>query len=84
MESRFMPYMSLKAHFDGTEVVFDEPVNLEPDTKLLVTVLPNGDDIDRDNWLRLSLTGLGSAYSEDEPEYMVKHLIKANPEYDRR
>ncbi|MDQ6786901.1 MAG: hypothetical protein M3033_08850 [Acidobacteriota bacterium] len=79
-----MPTITLRAHFNGTQVVLDEPFSFEPDVKLLVTVLPNESDAERDDWLRLSAKGLASAYGDDEPEYSTANLTEANPEYDRR
>jgi hypothetical protein len=79
-----MPSVTLRAHFNGTQVVLDEPFSLEPNAKLLVTVLPTESDVERENWLRLSSKGLEAAYSDDEPEYSLAHLKEANPEYDRR
>jgi len=35
-----MPIISLSAHFDGKWICLDEPFDLELDTKLIVTVLP--------------------------------------------
>jgi hypothetical protein len=57
-----MADISIPAHFDG------EPFELEPDTKLLVTVLPK-DDAERAAWLRLSGRKLAAAYAADEAEY---------------
>lgn len=37
-----METLTLKAHFNGTHVVFDEPAELKPNAKLLVRVLPDG------------------------------------------
>lgn len=79
-----MESLTLKAHFNGTQVVFDEPFSFEPDTKLLVTVLPDGDDAEREAWLRFSASHLNSAYSDDEPEYTLDDLIEINPDYDPR
>lgn len=79
-----MPTVTLRAHFNGTQVVLDEPFSLEANVKLLVTVLPIEPDAERDEWLRLSAESLTSAYGEDEPEYSTAHLKEANPEYDRR
>lgn len=45
--------ISVPAHFDGERILLDEPLNLEPNTKLLVTVLPNV-DIEHESWLLLS------------------------------
>jgi hypothetical protein len=79
-----MPSVTLRAHFNGTQVVLDEPFSLEPDVKLLVTILPSEVDDERDNWLRLSANSLETAYGNDEPEYSLADLKEANPEYDRR
>jgi hypothetical protein len=79
-----MPSITLRAHFNGTQVVLDEPFSLERDAKLLVTVLPAETDAEREDWLGLSAQGLEAAYGEDEPEYSLKHLKWVNPEYDRR
>ncbi len=35
-----MEIISVSAHFDGERIRLDEPIELEPDTKLIVTVLP--------------------------------------------
>ena len=77
-----MPSITLRAHFNGTQVVLDEPFSLEPNVKLLVTILPSETDVERDDWLRLSAEGLAAAYGEDEPDYSSAHLKEANPEYD--
>lgn len=79
-----MPSVTLRAHFNGTQVVLDESFALEPNTKLLVTVLPSETDVERDDWLRLSANGLEAAYGDDETEYSLTDLKEANPEYDRR
>ncbi len=78
-----MPSVTLRAHFNGTQVVLDEPFLLEPNVKLLVTILPTEDYAERDDWLRLSAESLEAAYGDDEPEYSLAHLKEANTEYDR-
>jgi len=60
---------TIPAHFDGEHIVLDEPVELEPNTKLLITVLPK--DADREAWLELSKKRLAEAYSDDEEEYSL-------------
>jgi len=35
-----MPIVTLPAHFDGERICLDEPFDLEPDAKLIVTILP--------------------------------------------
>lgn len=75
--------VSIPAHFDGTHILLDEPYPLEPDTKLLVTVLPQKDE-EREAWLRLSAQGLAGACADDEPEYPLSSVREMNPRYDRR
>ncbi len=79
-----MPSVTLRAHFNGTQVILDETFPLEPNVKLLVTILPPETDAERDDWLRLSADSLETAYGDDEPEYSLEDLITANPEYDRK
>ena len=54
-----MKTINLKAHFDGKKILLDEPFNIEPDTKLIVTVLPKHMDEDREGLLSKSLIRLG-------------------------
>ena len=79
-----MQSVTLRAHYNGTQVVLDEPFSFEPETKLLITVLPNPDDKEHDEWLHFSASSLNAAYGNDEPEYTIDDLIKINPDYERR
>lgn len=76
-----MNTISIAAHFDGERILLDEPIELEPDTKLIVTVLPKH-DAERESWLRLSGRKLEGAYSEDEEQYTLDLIKEANPEYE--
>jgi len=58
---------TIAAHFDGKQILLDEAVELEPNTKLLVTVLPK--DADREAWLDLSAKRLQDAYADEEEDY---------------
>jgi hypothetical protein len=42
---------------------------LEPNTQLIITVLPKSSDAEREDWARLALENLERAYGDDEPEY---------------
>jgi hypothetical protein len=64
-----MPTLSVKAHFDGKRIVLDEPFDLQPNSALLVTVLPAAGDSERDAWLAASAAGLAAAYGPNEPDY---------------
>lgn len=79
-----MDTITLHAHFDGEQIRLDEPYELKPNTKLLVTVLPKQrSDNEREEWLRLSKNALENAYAEDEIEYSLDLIKEANPEYER-
>ncbi len=79
-----MPSLTLRGHFNGTQVVLDEPFSFKPDTLLLITVLPDQEDTEREEWLNFSASSLNAAYSDDEPEYTLDDLIEINPDYERR
>lgn len=69
---------TIPAHFDGQHILLDEAVELEPNTKLLVTVLPK--DADLDAWRALSAKRLEDAYSEEEEEYGLDLIKEPNTE----
>ncbi len=79
-----MPSMTLKAHFNGDRVILDEPAELKPDTKLLVTILPDNPRERSSEWFQMAKGSLDSAFGDDEPEYGANDLVKVNPEYDGR
>lgn len=74
---------SIPAHFDGVQILLDEPFTLEADAKLLVTILPKEDE-EREAWLALSAQRLQDAYDDDEPEYPLTAIREMNRDYDRR
>jgi hypothetical protein len=75
--------ISIPAHFDGERILLDEPVELERNARLIVTVLPNS-DADRDAWLRLSANQLNGAYDGDGDDYQLDSIKEMNPNYERR
>ena len=76
-----MNTISIPAHYDGERILLDEPVELERDAKLLITVLPK-DDEERDAWMRMSLQNLDRAYGEEEESYPRTLIKETNPAYD--
>jgi len=72
----------LRAYFDGEYVVLDNPYRLEPNARLLVTVLTDHEE--REDWTYLSAQRLAAAFTEDEPEYPLTSLREINPGYVRR
>jgi hypothetical protein len=78
-----MNTMSVSAHFDGKHILLDQELDLEPDTKLIVTILPT-DDEERNAWMNLSGKKLENAYGLNEMEYSLDFIKEANPEYEGR
>ncbi len=73
-----MNTISIPAHFDGERILLDEPFEIEPNTKLIVTVLPKR-DAEHESWHRVSGKRIEYAYSEDEEEYPIDLIKEANP-----
>jgi hypothetical protein len=63
-----MPAVTLKAHFNGKQIVLDEPFDLPPDSPLIVTVLSIAPSEDP-HWHDVASHALAGAYGEDEPDY---------------
>lgn len=76
-----MGMISIPAHFDGERILLDEPIELQPNTKLIVTVLAKN-DAEYESWVRLSYQRLGDAYGADEAAYSQDSIREVNPEYD--
>jgi len=70
--------ISLAAHFDGKQILLDEPFELEPNVKLIVTVLPD----EREDWRLAAKKNLARAYGDDEPEYGLDLIKENNPRYE--
>lgn len=79
-----MESVTLRAHFDGNQILLDEPFELAPNTELIVTVVPRASDEEREDWTRLALASLARAYGDDEPEYSRDQIKEANAEYAGR
>ena len=52
--------LEIRGHFDGTQILLDEPCELEPNTKVIVKILPNDENAD---WLALGKKSFAKAYS---------------------
>lgn len=78
-----MKIVSVSAHFDGEHIRLDEPLALEPNTKLIVTVLP-AQDLESESWALLAQGNLENAYGADEEGYPLEALKVSNPDYERR
>ena len=79
-----MPSRTIRAHFDGEHIRLDEPYLLEPDTPLLIIILPQQrEESEQADWYRLSQQALANAYGADEPGYALDIIKEPNPEYAR-
>ena len=62
-----MESIVLHAHYDGSQIRLDDPIELRPGTRLLITVIQPDDDMAA--WHELSLRGLAAAYDAGEQDY---------------
>ena len=69
-----MPAVTLKAHFDGKQIVLDEPFDMPPDSSLMVTVMPKADATEDAQWHVLAAGALARAYGQDEPDYSAADI----------
>lgn len=76
-----MEAVTLHAHFDGKQIVLDDPYELQPDARLLVTVI-HVPPAERNRWLKLSSQGLAAAYGDEEPDYPLTLVKEPNPTYE--
>ncbi len=70
-----MNRVSILAHFDGAHILLDEPYSLEPNAKLLVTVLPEQDE-EREDWLRLPSKGLQTLMATTSRSIRFRVFVK--------
>lgn len=73
--------ISVPAHFDGERILLDEPIELERNARLVVTVLAAA-DAERDSWLRVSGARLNSAYNGEGDDYPLDSIKERNPDYE--
>ena len=74
---RICPYMTtLSAHFDGEKIQLDEPYKLAENARLVVVVLEDAENEQRNEWSRLAAQHLARGYGEAEPEYTASDLRK--------
>lgn len=81
-----MHAITLPARCIHRKIVLSEPMEISENSDLLVTILPSAEGAEgfshfRQDWAGIAAAGLGSAYSEDEPEYTPAMLKNANPDY---
>jgi hypothetical protein len=67
-----MALLSVHAHYDGKQILLDEPIELPIGRRLLVTLLEPSDE-EAESY-SLAATGLAAAFGADEPEYTEADL----------
>lgn len=78
-----MPIVALPAHYNGERICLDEPFDLQPNTKLIVTILPDEKSAnEHDQWILLSSQRLNDAYGDNELEYSLQMVKEENPDYE--
>ncbi len=77
-----METITLHGHYDGSQIQLDDPFEMQPNTKVLITLIPPI-DAEKMAWLNFSTQGLAAAYSNDEPEYSLNLIKEQNPSYER-
>lgn len=78
-----MEIVNLPAHFDGKHILLNEPYELEPNAKLVVSVIEL-DDESENELTHFALANLEKAYGDNEPEYSLELTMEANPGDERR
>ena len=75
----------IRAHFDGEHIVLDEPIELERDARLFISVVDNLsiEDAERKSWLKATSENLESAYDGDADDYPLELVKEFNPDYER-
>ena len=64
-----MPAVTLQAHYDGRQIVLDEPYDLPVNAHLMVTLLPASTDSDSEqNWLRAASSSDAFTFLSDPAE----------------
>ena len=63
-----MPNVTLKAHYDGQQILLDEPYVIPDNCSLFVTVLREQSSESSD-YSEIAKHSLAGAYSDEEPEY---------------
>lgn len=76
-----METVTLRGHYDGVQIRLDEPFELKPNAKLLITVIEPDED-EREAWFKFSAEAFAAGY-EDEPEYPLSAIKEWNPDYER-
>lgn len=72
--------LTVEVVFDGSVFRPVKPVDLEPNTKMKITIKDN----ESEDWLAFSAQQFENAFGEDEPEYSLSSVKEKNPDYEGR
>ncbi len=67
-----MQIVTLQAHFDGRHILLDEPYELEPNTKLVISVIDMKDE--SDFWQAASSSSLDDIWDNTEDDVYAELL----------
>lgn len=67
-----MQIITLQAHFDGRQILLDEPYELEPNTKLVVSLIDMKDEADF--WQAASSASLDDIWDNAEDDVYAELL----------
>jgi hypothetical protein len=67
-----MARLTVHAHYDGKQILLDQPMELPVGGRLLVTVLDESDE--ESDYHTLASAGLAAAYGTSEPDYSEADL----------
>jgi hypothetical protein len=77
--------MTVRAHYDGKQVLFDEPVNIEPNAELWITILTSEEksalEKERQDWESSALANMAEFYKDEPDLYTDAMIIERNPLY---
>lgn len=71
--------LEIRGHFDGTQILLDEPCELPPNTKVIIKVLQDDEETD---WLLIGKKSFARCYADNDPEYPLEKIKTLNPEYE--
>jgi len=76
-----MPPLTVPAHYDGSVIRLDAPVEWKEGVQVFVTVMSEDESEFRRDFFQLAQQGMSAMYSDDEPDYSDAPLIEVNPDY---
>jgi hypothetical protein len=77
--------MTVRAHYDGHQIQFDEPVDIQPNAELWITILTPEEkaslEEERRDWEASALVNMAEFYKDEPDLYTEDMIIERNPLY---